>query len=109
MEGQAAFGRKLKALREKRGMTLRELGYSTGQDYILLNKIELGLRLPPPLEGIIGLSDALGLSDKEFEELLDLAAKENGQAKARFTSDELRRLKESKTAEVFFTRREREQ
>ena len=102
------FGKRLKKHRKDRNMTLREVGERTGMDYVLLNKIETGARLPPPLEGIIRLADALKIKPEEFEELLDLATKDNGKAGARFTSDELRRLKESKTAEVFFTRRERE-
>lgn len=80
-------------------------------DYILLNKIELGLRLPPPLEGIMALADALDsvkpLGTNDFEQLLDLAAEPNKNAGPRFTSDELQRIKESKTASVFFTRRVR--
>lgn len=74
-------------------------------DYITLNKVELGLRLPPALEHIIALADALELNTNEFEELLDAAAEDNGKSGARFTSDELERLKESRTAQVFFTRR----
>ena len=102
------FGRRLRALREDRNkMTLRDLGQKAGMDYVLLNKIELGLRLPPPLEGIIALADAMQLSEEEFEELLDLAAKDNGKAGARFTSDEVRRIKESKTVPAFYTRRQR--
>jgi len=103
------FGRRLKEFRTdpKRDMTLRDLGEKAGMDYVLLNKIELGLRLPPPLEGIIALADAMGLGESEFEQLLDEAAEENGRVGARFTSDEVRRIKESATANAFFTRRAR--
>jgi len=99
------FGEKLRELRVRRQMTLCELGIETGMDYVVLNKIELGLRLPPPLEGIMALSDALGLVEDEFEELLDLAAQDNGDAGPRFTSDQVRRIKESQAAKAFFTRR----
>lgn len=99
------FGRKLRQFREDRQMTLRQLGEIAGQDYIILNKIELGLRLPPPLEGIMALADALKLKRNEFEELLNLAAEDNGKAGSRFTEKELSRIKQSRIAEVFFTRR----
>lgn len=102
------FGKKLHDLREQRGMTLRQLGEKAGMDYITLNKVELGLRLPPALEHIIALADVLQLSPEEFEELLDAAAEDNGKAGARFTSDELERLKESEIANAFFTRRTRD-
>jgi hypothetical protein len=78
-------------------------------DYVVVNKIELGLRMAPPLEQIIALADALNRIRKlkvgEFEKLLELAAEPNEKAGARFTSEELARLKESKMAYTFFTRR----
>lgn len=99
------FGKMLKGLREQRRMTLRTLGQKTGLDHIVLNKIELGLRKPPPLEDIFTLADALELGLEDFEKLLDAAAEDNEGSGARFTSDELRRIKESRTASTFFTRR----
>lgn len=102
------FGNLLREFRENRNMTLRDLGTKASMDYIMLNKVELGLRIPPPLEGIMALSDALGLSEKDFERLLDLAAHNNGESGARFTSNDLQRIKDSKTAQTFFTRRQRE-
>jgi len=105
------FGQFLRRLRLDRTMTLRQLGEAAGQDYVTVNKVELGLRTPPPLDGIIALADALDrvkeLTAKEFETLLDLAAEANGKAAARFTSEQVKRLKASQTAVTFFTRRSR--
>lgn len=98
------FGKKLREFREKRQMTLRELGTKANMDYILLNKVELGLRLPPQLDGIMALADAMNLDPTEFEQLLDEAT-DNGPAGARFTADEVARIKQSTSAYVFFTRR----
>jgi transcriptional regulator with XRE-family HTH domain len=96
----------LRKLREDRKMTLRQLGEAAGQDYVLLNKIELGLRMPPPLEVIIALADALSqvkpVSDREIEQLLDLAAQPNRKAGPRFTPEVLERLKRSETAHALF-------
>ena len=90
-------------------MTLRQLGEAAGQDYVLLNKVELGLRMPPPLEAIIALADALGtvkpLSEAQVGKLIDLAAEPNDRAGARFTQNEVDRLKGSRAAALFFTRR----
>jgi len=103
------FGQMLRRLRDDRKMTLRQLGDAAGMDYVILNKVELGTRMAPPLEGIIALADALNrirkLKAGEFEKLLELAAEPNKKATARFTSDELARLKESTMACAFFTRR----
>jgi len=107
------FGEMLRKLREDRKMTLRQLGEAAGQDYVLLNKIELGLRMPPPLEVIIALVDALSkvkpVPQKKIEQLLDLAAKPNRKANPRFTPEALERLKHSQVASAFFafTRRDR--
>jgi len=105
-------GEYLRKLREDRKLTLRQLGEAAGQDYVLLNKVELGLRMPPPLEGIIALADALSaakpLSDAEIERLIDLAAQPNDKAGPRFSQNEVDRLKSSKAAQLFFTRRVRE-
>jgi transcriptional regulator with XRE-family HTH domain len=107
------FGQRIRELRQQRHMTLRELGEAAGMDYVLLNKIELGLRMPPPLETIIALADALSsrkkLTDAEFERLLDLAAQKNDKAEARFTTDVVARFKRSQTVQTFFTRRERKE
>jgi transcriptional regulator with XRE-family HTH domain len=100
---ETTFGKELKRLRGR--LTLRELGQATNMDYVLLNKIELGLRLPPPLEGIIAIADALRLKPEELELLIDLAAKDNGKAGSRFTDDQVKRIKDSQSASVFFTRR----
>ena len=106
------FGEMLRKLREDRKMTLRRLGEAAGQDYVLLNKIELGLRMPPPLEALIALADALSaakpVTEREIEQLLDLAAQPNRKAGSRFTQDALDRLKRSQTAPAFFrsTRRD---
>ena len=90
-------------------MTLRQLGEAAGMDYVILNKVELGTRMPPPLEGIIALADALNrvkrVKAEEFEKLLELAAEPNEKAGPRFSADELTRLKDSKMAYTFFTRR----
>ena len=103
------FGELLRKLREERKMTLRQLGEAAGQDYVLLNKVELGLRMPPPLEAIIALADALGtvkpLSEAQISKLIELAAEPNDRAGARFTQNEVDRLKDSKAAALFFTRR----
>jgi len=103
------FGELLRQLREDRKMTLRQLGEAAGLDYVMLNKVELGFRMPPPLEAIIAVVDALSevkpVSDKEIEELLDLTAEPNKKAGARFTSREVERLKASDTGPLFFTRR----
>ena len=103
------FGELLRELRDKRKMTLRQLGERAGLDYVMLNKVELGLRMPPPLEGIFALADVLNsakpLTDEQMVKLLDLAAEENGQAGARFSRDEVQRLKTSEAAQLFFTRR----
>lgn len=105
------FGKFLRKLRAKRRMTLRRLGEAAGQDYVILSKVESGLRKPPPLEAIFALSDALStvkpLTSAEFEKLLDLAARPSEKARPRFTQDEVARLKTSKTADIFFTRRVR--
>jgi transcriptional regulator with XRE-family HTH domain len=93
-------------------MTLRQLGEAAGQDYVLLNKVELGLRMPPPLEAILALADALSrvkpLSQAQIEKLIDLAAEPNARAGARFTQSEVDRLKSSRAAALFFTRRARD-
>jgi transcriptional regulator with XRE-family HTH domain len=106
------FGKFLRELREVRNMTLRQLGEAAGQDYVVLNKIEMGRRKPPPLEAIMALADALDgrrpLSEEEFEQLLNLAAEPNEQATARFEPNELERLKNSRAAQLFFTRRVRD-
>ena len=108
MEKVETFGKYLRKLRENRGLTLRKVGEIAGLDYVWLNKVELGLRMPPNLEGIIAIADAMELEPAEFEKLLDLAAQENGRTGARFTSDEVQRIKDSTTADAFFTRRERQ-
>jgi len=106
------FGKFLRELRQARKMTLRQLGEAAGQDYVVLNKIEMGRRKPPPLEAIIALADILNavqpLRDGDFEKLLDLAADPDEPAGARFEPDELERLKNSKTAQLFFTRKVRD-
>jgi len=105
------FGEFLHELRKARGMTLRQLGEKAGQDYVVLNKIERGQRMAPPLEAIIALADALAsvrkLAQGDFEKLLDLAARPNDKADPRFTEPEVERLKSSPVAEAFFTRRPR--
>ena len=104
-----SFGKFLRELREARKLTLRQLGEAAGQDYVVLNKIEMGRRKPPPLEAIIALADVLNaarsLRDGDFEKLLDLAADPDEPAGARFEPEELKRLKQSPTAQLFFTRR----
>jgi len=105
------FGEFLHRLRKARGMTLRQLGEKAGQDYVVLNKIERGQRMAPPLESIIALADALAsvkkLAPGDFERLLNLAAKRNSKADSRFTESQVERLKNSPIAEAFFTRRPR--
>ncbi len=107
-----SFGKFLRELREARKMTLRQLGEGAGQDYVVLNKIEMGRRKPPPLEAIIALADVLNaallLRDGDFEKLLDLAADPDEPAGARFEPEGLKRLKQSPTAQLFFTRRGKE-
>lgn len=106
------FGLYLRCLRRERDMTLRELGEAAGQDYVTLNKVELGLRMAPPLEVIIALADALSEKDSitraEMDKLLDLAARKNKDAAARFQPEELPRLKGyARNGAAFFKRRER--
>jgi len=100
------FGEMLRKLREERKMTLRQLGEAAGEDYVVLNKIELGLRIPPPFETIVALADALSrvkpVSPRQIEQLLDLAAQPNRKAGPRFTPEILERLKRSQTAHDFF-------
>ena len=100
------FGEVLKEFRQRRNMTLRQLGEKAGMDYVVVNKIELGSRVPPPLEGIMALADALELEEGEIEKLVD-EAEPNKNANPRFTPDELRRIKESGSAQLFFTRQVR--
>jgi len=100
------FGEFLRELRGNRNMTLRRLGEAAGMDYVALNKIELGYLIPPPLEGIIALADALSkveaLSDADVQKLLDLAAQPTARGKTRYTEAEVERIKGSLTGSRFF-------
>ncbi|HEY3285184.1 MAG TPA: helix-turn-helix transcriptional regulator [Armatimonadota bacterium] len=102
------FGGRLRELRKSRQVTLRQLAQRTGMDQVVLNKIELGMRMPPALEQLLALSDALSLTSEEFEGLLDLAAQANGESAARYTVEQVEKLKVSPTAGFFFTRWQKE-
>jgi len=110
--GGTTFGLYLRGLRNERNMTIRELGEAASQDYVTLNKVELGLRMAPPLEVIIALADALSdrkpVRKAQMNRLLELAAQPNDKAGARFRQDELERLKGyAKNGAAFFKRRGR--
>ena len=102
------FGDVLRELRHSRNMTLRQVGEKAGMDYITLNKIERGTRMPPSLEGLIAVADSLGLNEHEFERLLNASVDAGDKANPRFTPAQLEQLKTSGTAQAFFTRREKE-
>ena len=55
------FGRRLKTLREKRGLTQRELARLAGIDVMLVSRYERGLGYPA-LETVIGIARALEVS-----------------------------------------------
>jgi transcriptional regulator with XRE-family HTH domain len=66
------FGKKLRELRKKAGLTLRELARSIDVDFTYISKLENG-QLPPPSEPIITrLASAL---DTDKEQLIDLAGR----------------------------------
>jgi len=62
------FGKKIKELREAKGMSLKDLEHVSGVTSSYVHRIEKGLR-KPSVEKIEKLADAL---DADFKELLDL-------------------------------------
>jgi PGF-pre-PGF domain-containing protein len=72
MEENKKFGEKLRELRTKAGMSLRELADKVNVDFTYLSKIENGV-LPPPSEKVIRLLAESLKADED--ELLTLAGK----------------------------------
>jgi len=70
MEDKNRFGKRLRELRKRAGLSLRELGNKVSVDFSYLSKIENGT-LPPPSERVIReLAETL---NTEYDELLTLA------------------------------------
>ena len=79
------FGKKIRELRQERGLGLRELARRAGIDHTRLSKIERGLRPPPEPAVILKLAQALEVEPLTLarlsglpDELLVLAEKEKG-------------------------------
>jgi transcriptional regulator with XRE-family HTH domain len=70
---QNTFGERLRALRQKAGKSLRQLGSEVGVSAVYLSDIETGRRPPPPRARIEALAAALAVPDAE----LHLAALES--------------------------------
>ena len=66
------FGFKLKQIRQKKGLGLKELSKLTGLSISYLSEIEKGLKYPKP-EKIFALSEALDVS---FESLVSIKTDE---------------------------------
>lgn len=62
----------LRAARESRGMTLRELGELTGRNSGVLSRYETGDRTPKP-EDVAQLLTAMGVRGAEYEDVMTLA------------------------------------
>ncbi len=68
------FGRKLKEIRIKNDMTLREVSKKTSYDSSNWSKIERGLLCPPSNEKTLNKwANTLNLSEKEKKEFIDEA------------------------------------
>lgn len=86
------FGAHIKALRQKKGLTLRDFCLQHGFDPGNHSKMERGLFPPPVSEAILEhFADALDLAfgSPERQELFDLAAAGRGQLPRDLTDDEV--------------------
>jgi HTH-type transcriptional regulator, competence development regulator len=71
MNNNINFGTKLRELRKKASMSLRELALSVNVDFTYLSKIENGV-LPPPIEKVIlHLAESLGVDKDDLLILAD--------------------------------------
>jgi len=61
------MGIRLRALREKKGMSLRELADKAGVTFATINRIELG-KTSPRFETLEKLAKALGVSSRDLIE-----------------------------------------
>ncbi|MCI0460464.1 MAG: helix-turn-helix domain-containing protein [Gemmataceae bacterium] len=66
------FGKKLRSLRQEKGLTLRALAEATGLNFTYLSKVETG-RVPytPSADKIRALAKALGVDSLELLRLAD--------------------------------------
>lgn len=69
---QECFGRFIRDLRKKRGMSQKDLADGTGIDFTYLSKIENCKMAPPSEKTIIAIAEAL---DADSDELMRLAGK----------------------------------
>ena len=84
------FGPLLKALRRKRGFTLRRFCDEIGLDPGNFSRVERGLFAPPGPEKIKQYAEALGLEtgSDEYTELLDAASIDRGELPREFLTAE---------------------
>lgn len=86
------FGRKVRELRMKKGLSIRELADQVSMDFTRLGKIEQGLRPPPEPELIARLAKVL---DADVFELVQAAD---------FSEEFWKSVAESPRAQAYFTR-----
>ena len=80
MKNLKKFGQKLKKLRIRNEMTLREVSKKTGYDSSNWSKIERGLLNPPSDEQTLAKwAEVLNLSEEEKREFIDLAKAVQGE------------------------------
>lgn len=63
-----SFGKKLKALRESKGLGVNQLALKAGVNASSISRLEKGERKDPTLETVKKLSKALGVSISYFED-----------------------------------------
>lgn len=64
-EWRRSFGRRLRALREERGLTQEGLADRAGVDRKLVYRTELG-QTSPRLDAVVGIADALGVTPSDL-------------------------------------------
>lgn len=75
MAEHPTFGEFLRSLRQKRGMSQRDLAERVGLDFSYISKIENETMAPPSVEAIDRLATALSLGDGDRAFLHHLSAK----------------------------------
>lgn len=73
------FARFVTAKREEKDMSLRGMAYKLDLSPSYWNDIEKGRRNPPAINILKNLSKILGLSEKEFYEMVDMASKDRNE------------------------------
>lgn len=84
-----AFGAKLKEIRIRQGITLRQFCATHGFDPGNYSRIERGLFAPPHNEKIAEYAKALGVEvgSDEYVELIDMATADRGELPREFLQD----------------------